>query len=186
MGAGPPNATTPSSARLTSHTGLAVPATLNTGIETGRERARASTGGTVGGREHTRDSLSHCHKAAKPLAVRGRGREGVRGSCTGCAGGACPHLSVLLAPHPPLTITLLEWLWGQEVPQHLGTAATVASLPSQGMGGFGTVLLFGIRGGEISTGLSWAPSGPWSSPCSRSYEENSPRGASTGQGSTHC
>lgn len=56
----------------------------------------------------------------------------------------CPHLSVLLVPHPPLTTPLLEWLWGQEVPQHLGTAATVASLPSQGMDGFGTVLLFGI------------------------------------------
>lgn len=40
------------------------------------------------------------------------------------------------------------------MPQHLGTAATAASLPSQGMGGFGTELLFGIRGGEISPGLS--------------------------------
>lgn len=38
--------------------------------------------------------------------------------------------------------------------QHLGTAATVASLPSQGMGGFGTELLFGICGGEISLELS--------------------------------
>lgn len=75
---------------------------------------------------------------------------------------------------------------GWEVSQHLGTAATVASLPSQGMGGFGTVLLFGIRGGEIAPGLSWAPSDLWSSPCFRSCEEKSPRGSSTGESSTHC
>lgn len=59
----------------------------------------------------------------------------------------------------------------------------MASLPSQGMGAFGTALLFGIGGGEISPGLNWAPSVPWSFPCFRSHEENSP---SMGEGSTHC
>lgn len=49
--------------------------------------------------------------------------EGGKGSCTGCAGGACPHLSVLLVSHLPLTLSSCgvgkrHSTWGQQ-PQWL-------------------------------------------------------------------
>lgn len=130
-----------SRARLTSHTGPAVPATLSTSIETGREGARASTGLGWHCREdgHTQGTTSFTSSQGSKATGRKRQGEGGRQGqlhrlCW--RSGVCPHLSVLLVPQPPLTSTLQ----GKEVPQHLGTAATVASLPSQGMDGFGTAL----------------------------------------------